>query len=251
MNLLINLKNLSIELLGRIYIKLEIGGVNKNKKMNKILISILSILLLVSCKPETKSKEEKFWNWVSTNKIELENFINSDQKDYTIYNQLTKEIKKYNSILFPEMTLTQKNEVVLIITPDGMSEGILPTEKLYNSKPELDNWVIKKFRQPSDEVGLNYEGLEYPSSDIEIIPEFDKEREKVNIQIYIRNMSIDKEKYQILSFLYLDHILGEYNTITRIGHIDFYNLEKNKKIDNAISILKLRKLIEKEFSTLE
>lgn len=219
--------------------------------MNKALLFFFSMILLVGCQSGTTSKEEKFWNWVSENKVEIENFITSDQKDYAIYNELTEEMKKYNSVLFPEMTLTKKNEIVLIITPDGLSEGILPTEKLYDSKPELDNWVIKKFRQASDEIALNYDGIEYPSSDIKIIPELDKERQKINIEVYIRNMNADAKKHQALSFLYLDHILGEYNTITKVGYIDFYNLENNKNIDNGISILELRKLIEKEFKTTE
>ncbi|TPN86838.1 hypothetical protein [Aquimarina algicola] len=219
--------------------------------MNKTLLFLFSTVLLVGCKSETKTKEEKFWNWVSENKVELENFINSNHEDYTIYNQLTSEMKKYNSVLFPEMTLTEKNEVVLIITPDGMSEGILPTEKLYDSKPKLDNWIIKKFRQASDETKLNYDGIEYPSSDIKIIPRLDKEQGKVNIQVYIRNMNSDVKKHQALSFLYLDHILGEYNTITKVGYIDFYHLEMDKNVENGISILELRKLIEKEFKTTE
>lgn len=194
-----------------------------------------------------QSKEEKFWNWVSKNKAELEKFINSDQEDYTIYNQLTKEMKKYNSVLFPEMTLTEKDEVVLIITPDGMPEGVLPTEKLYDSRPELKNWIIKKFRQATDEIGLNYDGIEYPSSDIEILPELDKERGKINIKVFIKNMNSDVKRHQALSFLYFDHILGEYNTITKVGYIDFYHLENDKSVANGISILELRKLIEKEF----
>lgn len=198
-----------------------------------------------------QSKEEKFWNWVSKNKIALENFINSKQEDYTIYNKLTKEIKKYNSVLFPEMTLTEKDEVVFIITPDGMSEGVQPTEKLYDTRPELNNWIIKKFRQTTDEIELSYDGIGYPSSDIEIIPELDKERGKINIKVFIRNMNSDIKRYQILSFLYLDHILGEYNTITKVGYIDFYHLENEKSIENGISVLELRKLIEKELEIIE
>ena len=219
--------------------------------MNRALLFFLSITFLISCKSDAISKEEEFWNWVSKNKTELEKFVSSDQEDYTIYNQLTSEIKKYNSVLFPEMTLTEKNEIVLIITPDGLSKGIIPTEKLYNSKPQLKNWVIKKFRQPKDNVELNYDGIEYPSSDIEIIPELDKERKKINIQVFIRNMDSDIERHQVLSFLYLDHILGEYNTITKVGYIDFYNLESDKGVKDGISILELRKLIEKELAEKE
>lgn len=194
-----------------------------------------------------KSKEEKFWNWIIKNKTELEKFINSNHEDYTIYNKLTKEIKKYNSVLFPEMTLTKNNEVVLIITPDGIPEGVLPTQKLYDSKPELNNWVVKKFRQATDHVDLNFDGIEFPSKDIEIVPEIDNEREKVNVKIFIRNMDSDPNRYKSLSFLYLDHILGEYNTITKVGYIDFYHLDNDKNVVNGISILELRKLIEKQF----
>tara|TARA_R110000823_G_scaffold51179_4_gene127799 strand:+ start:974 stop:1585 length:612 start_codon:yes stop_codon:yes gene_type:complete len=194
-----------------------------------------------------QSNEEKFWNWVTKNKVELEKFIKSKQEDYTIYNQLTKQIKNYNPVLFPEMTSTKNGEVVLIITPDGIPEGVLPTQKLYDSKPELENWIVKKFRQPSDEIGLNFDGIEFPNSDIEIIHELDDERERVNIRVFIRNMDLDPDRYKSLSFLYLDHILGEFNTITKVGYIDFYNLDKDKSVANSISILELRKIIEKEY----
>jgi len=215
--------------------------------MKKLLIIVLAISFIIACSSSTnESKEEKFWNWVSEHKIDLEKFINSDQKDYTIYSELSKEIKKYDTTLYPEMTLTNKDEVVLIIRPDGMQEGILPTEKLYNSRPKLDNWIIKKFRQARDEVTLNYNGLKFPSSHIKIIPEIDKGQGKINIKMFIKNMNSDVEKHQALSFLYLDHILGEYNTITKIGYIDFLHLDTDKNIENGISILELRKLIEKE-----
>ena len=220
--------------------------------MRKILILLPLIALTMGFTLfNRQAKEEKFWNWVIKNKSKLEEFINSNQEDYTIYNQLTKEIKKYNSLLFPEMTLTENNEVVLIITPDGMPDGVLPTQKLFDSRPEMDNWVIKKFRQPTDEIGLNFDGIEYPSSDIEIIPEIDNKRNKINIRVFIRNMNLSEKKYQSLAWLYLDHILGEYNTITKVGYIDFYHLEKDEKVKGGITILDLRKLIEKELYKVE
>jgi len=195
--------------------------------------------------------EQKFWNWFLKNKIGLEKFITSDLTDYRLYNQLTKEMKKYDSLLFPEITMTKDDEFVLIITPDGMPKGVLPTKKLFEGKPEINNWIIKKFRQPTDEIGLNYEGIDYPSSEIEIIPEIDNEKDKINIRVFIRNMDLDKKKYQSLAWLYLDHILGEFNTISKIGNIDFYNLEKDKSVEGGMSILEFRKLIETELYKVE
>lgn len=190
--------------------------------------------------------EEIFWNWFLANKSKIEKFIDSDHRDYSIYNKLTKQIKKYNDLLAPELTKTKDNKYVLIITPDGIQAGIIPTQKLGGAQPEISNWVVKKFRQPSDEITLNINGLEYPSSDIEILPEIDIENEKIDIQVFIRNMAKDEKKYQHLAFLYMDHMLGEFNTITKVGAIDFYDLEGEQKIKDSISLLQLRKLIEKE-----
>jgi len=64
-------------------------------------------------------------------------------------------------------------------------------------------------------------------------------------------MNLSEKKYQSLAWLYLDHILGEYNIITKVGYIDFYHLEKGEKVKGGITILDLRKLIEKELDKIE
>lgn len=197
------------------------------------------------------TKAEKFWNYFEKNKKSLEKFINSDLSDYTPYNKLTNEIHKYSELIFPEITQNSDGKFVLIITPDGKPSGIPDTEKLYNSKPVIENWIVKKFRQPKDDLKFEFDGLEYPSSDIEIIPELDEEKEKVDIRVYIRNMNLNKEKYQTMAWLYLDNILGEFNSITKLGYVDFYHLDIGKTVRNSISILELRKLIDKEIYHVE
>jgi len=190
--------------------------------------------------------EEKFWKWFELNKTELEKFTNSDHSNTLIYNRLTKAMKKYNSILFPELTMSDDDQYVMIITPDGHPDGIESTRKLFDSKPELENWVIKRFRQPTDTIHLNFNGVEYTSSDVEILPQVNNQNDKINIKVFIRNMNKDEKNYQTLAFLYLDHILGEYNTMTKIGFIDFHHLDEGKSVEGGISVLELRKLIETE-----
>ena len=192
------------------------------------------------------SPEKKFWKYILDNKKELENFIDSDLSDYTAYNNLTDEIKKFSSLLFAEITRYSNGKYVLVLTPDGKSEGINDTQKLFDSKPEIDNWIVEKFRQPKDKIQFKYDGLEYPSSDIEIFAELDAEKEKFDIQVFIKNMNYDEQKYQIIAWLYLDNILGEFNSITKIGYVDFFNLEDGKTVKDGITILELRKLIDRE-----
>ena len=40
--------------------------------------------------------EKQFWDWFVENKKGLEDFINSGQSDYNLYNLLTEKLKAYN-----------------------------------------------------------------------------------------------------------------------------------------------------------
>jgi hypothetical protein len=202
-------------------------------------------------KKKRLTKEDRFWEYFQRNKKSIEEFINSDLSNHTAYNKLTDEIHKYSDLIFPEITQNKDGKFVLIITPDGKPSGIPDTEKLYNSKPVIENWIVVKFRQPKNELKVKYDGLEYPSSDIEIIPEFVVEEEKIDIRVYIKNMNLDKEKYQTMAWLYLDNILGEYNSISKIRYADFFHLDQGQTVKESISILELRQLIDKEIYKAE
>lgn len=194
-------------------------------------------------KDTSKTPEEKFWNWFVENKTKIEKFMDSESSDYSIYNKLTTEIQKYNTALVPELTKNEDDKYVLIITPDGIKEGVEPTKELAAKNPVIDNWVIEKFRQPTDDITLNFKGLEYPATDIEVLPKIDYERDVVDVDVFIRNMNKDEGLYQSLAFLYLDHILGEFNSITKVGYIDFHHLDEDQKIQDSITLLELRNLI--------
>lgn len=197
-------------------------------------------------KSNRSSKEQVFWKYFLDNRKLLQEFIDSNLSDHTAFNNLTDEIRNYSSLLFVELTKNNDGKYALVITPDGKPRGIPDAENLFNEKPHLDNWVFEKFRQPKDILKFKYDGLEYPSSDIQIYPEIDTESEKINIQVFIKNMDLDKEKYQTIAWLYLDNILGEYNSISKIGYVDFFNLDEGKTVEGGIAILELRKLIDRE-----
>ncbi len=194
----------------------------------------------------TRPAEVSFWEWFIDNKKELETFIDSEQKDFKIYDELTKRIKTYNRILFAELTKNEAGKYIIIITPDGLKDGVLATKKLGESHPLIENWLIQKFRQPMDDIRLEIGGITYPPSDIEVYAEVDRLNELVNVEIFIRNMDKDEEKYQTIAWLYMDHIIGEFNSITKVGSVAFHNLKEGKSVENGISLVELRKLIEDE-----
>ncbi len=193
------------------------------------------------------SREETFWDYFVENKKSLEDFIDSDLTDYRPYKALTQKMQVYSDYLFPEITKYPNGKYVLVITPDGNQKGIPATEKLFSSKYDIENWVIEKFRQPKDNfTEFEYQGLKYPSSDIEILSQYDDVNEKMNIQVFIRNMNSDEAKYKTMAWIFLDNTLGEFNTISKLGTVDFFHLDKGKAVDNSISITELRHQIDRE-----
>lgn len=191
-----------------------------------------------------EAAKENFWKWFSEHQDELETFIKTEDRDYQIYHALTDELKKFSELLYPEITIHENGKYVLIITPDGIMDGIEPTREIVAAAPAYDKWEIVRFRQPIDEPVLEYNGIEYEADDIEILYELDEKEGKAHIQVFIRNMNKDEKNYQALAFLYMDHILGEFNTITKVGYIDFIHLDADASVENSIGLLELRKLIE-------
>jgi len=191
-----------------------------------------------------KDTIKEFWEWFVKNKTKLEEFINSEETDYSIYNQLTNKLKKFNTLLFPEITIDENNNFVLIITPDGIKDGIVPTNEIIENAPFVEHWVFKKFRQASDKIDLNFSGLEFKYTDIKIWRKFNIEEVKVDIAVLINNYNENDSRFFSLAFLYLDHILGEFNVLTRVGCIDFFGWDKLNDNFEAIDLLILRKEIE-------
>lgn len=192
------------------------------------------------------SPEQHFWNWFADHKSEIEEFIDSAERDYTTLKRLTNAIKRYSYYLFPELAKSDENKYILVVTPDGIRDGVEPTKKLVNDAPEIENWIIHRFRQPSDDITIEMNGQKFPTSIFQLVPNINYESEKVDLQVFIDAPKSQEKVYQHIAFLYFDHILGEFNTITRVGTIDFYTEEKLEPIQGAISFLELRVLIEKE-----
>lgn len=86
--------------------------------------------------------ELEFWNWFVENKKMIEDFMRSNMQDYAPYHQLTVKLEEYHNEVIPELTIDASGKFVLILSADGIRSGIIPVEKLFDSAPAIDNWVI-------------------------------------------------------------------------------------------------------------
>jgi hypothetical protein len=182
--------------------------------------------------------ENEIWNWFSKNNKDLIDFLHSDMSDYSIYNEFTGLVQQFSEYLFPEITGHESGKYVLIITCDSRREGIPFVEKLCNAAPIFENWIIEKYRKPGHILQLNFNGLEFEAEDVKV--NYQMTNGIYDIKILIANYNRDDDRYKSLAFLYLDHFVGEYAVMTKIGYIDFDNLSKNA---DGVALEEFRKII--------
>lgn len=158
----------------------------------------------------------EFWIWFNRKKKGIENFLHSDLSDITPYEELTQQVKNYNELLIPEITIDELDRYVLIISCDGNREGIPAVEKLTGNIPTIENWVIKPYRQASGFVNFPIDGLSFSEKSILVKYEKVKGQEVYDIELYLKGYNASDRRYDIAAAVYLDHGIGEYNAMTKI-----------------------------------
>jgi hypothetical protein len=187
--------------------------------------------------------EKQFWDWFLDHKLKLEEFIRSDSNDYSLYNELTNQLKSYNENVIPELTIDSSDNYVLIISCDGRRDGIEFVERLHDSRPSIEKWITQKYRAPGHVIDLNYEGLEFKSKDIKV--KYSLSNNLYNVELFIKGNSESDDRYKALAFLYLDHIVGEYNVMTKIGEIEFKKLGFFTGTNDKMTLQEFRALVER------
>ena len=166
---------------------------------------------------------EDFWDWFDNNKVSLENFMSEKSRDYKIYEMLSGKLKEYCEFLIPELTINEENKFVLVISCDGMKQGIPFAEALTENLRKFDNWVILKFRQPGLMEFIPINGLNLKRSNIFL--EWRKTSSlKYFITFYVKGFSSHNRNYEIGTLLHMDHTIGEYNAMTRIEGVEIKKL---------------------------
>lgn len=110
--------------------------------------------------------KDDFWLWFGQNKNALEDFLSQGTNDYTIYESLSEKLKQFNEFLIPELTLDNEGHFILIISCDGMKQGIPFVEKLTQGIQRYSNWVIVKYRQAGPMKVIPLDGLNLKRKDI-------------------------------------------------------------------------------------
>ncbi|MFK7758823.1 MAG: hypothetical protein AB8C13_02620 [Phycisphaerales bacterium] len=158
------------------------------------------------------SDEANFWDWfIKSNLLETsgEEFIE----------QISPQLGKIHEVLVAEVGPVGQSPRELIISSDGIREGIVHVERLADSAPDLDDWKITRFRLPLP----NYETIGIRFGDVhrnpqELMYTLHENGSLFDIDIYA-SWCEETAPPDIAIFIFLDKAIGEYNVMCRIGEI--------------------------------
>ncbi len=164
-----------------------------------------------------KSSVPKFWAWFES---QSQTLFQLDTNQQAVIESLTGELKKVNEHLSFEMGPDVEGVRELIISADGFKDAIPAVQELVKQAPKLENWEVIPFRQALPLVLTVYYGnVILPPEDLWFSAE--QKGGKVDLHLYANGyLPTKKNDYLAASFLLLDHLLGEYTVMTKMGAID-------------------------------
>jgi len=167
--------------------------------------------------------KESFWEWFDNNKNSIENFMSPGHSDYSIYETLSDKLNQYSEFLIPELTMTGENKFVLVISCDGIEQGIPFAYELVKNMKPIENWIVTVFRQPAPMEYIPVNGLNLYRKNIFL--QWQKcSSQKYFLTFYVNGFSLDDPNYEIATLLHMDHTIGEFNAMTRIEGFEIKKL---------------------------
>jgi hypothetical protein len=119
--------------------------------------------------------------------------------------------------------MTKDNKFVLVISCDGIKEGIPFAKELLNDMRPIENWTVIAFRQPGAMEYIPVNGLNLKRNNI-FLQWRKSSSQKYFLTFYVKGFSSHDPNYEIGTLLHMDHTIGEFNAMTRIEGVEIKKL---------------------------
>ena len=217
-----------------------------NFRLFQILIIALPLLILLQPYPvqaqaqdQPSSKESIFWTWFTQN----ENKIIGILDDRSFATTLKAKMEEYYPVLTFELGPAEEGKYNFYISCDGLREGLPYVELLGTAAPELPKWNIIKYKQPHKEVtDIMIDGLQLGPKEITV--SYTVSIKWIDLKLFIDGFNEKDDRYNHISFLLLDALLGEYAMMTKVGAITFHSSGSVQPSKEIIPFLELKTIVD-------
>jgi hypothetical protein len=132
---------------------------------------------------------------------------------------------------------------LLVITADGDEAQFPVVDRIVAKAPPIAGWQIVALRQPNLIGGerIRIDDKEVELAAVRVVPIVEGAGERFALEVYVPGCVPDDETFLQITFLILDHTIGERDMETRIGGIRCHPLTDAPR--SAIALADLAKLL--------
>ena len=166
--------------------------------------------------PKKPLSPGEFWQWVEANLDGLQNLEN--QKLYRQACDLCE--RAFGEVIF-EFQAGEPPTVTL--SADGIRERIDAVRRACATVPQTNAFRVVAFRQPADgDFSIQLPDQSLSAHSVRVSLHGTYEDQTLALTLYLPlPADAGKDDFSLLGFLILDHVLGEYVVLTRVGTIEF------------------------------
>jgi hypothetical protein len=210
---------------------------------------------LFGSKKETQvNNYQDFWQWFVANEAAFYKVLSAkydhDTVDEKVLTPIIEQLHKLNKEFTCQVGMESDKRADLVITPDGDLKTFIFVDELLAAAPKLSNWTFTNLKTAvSYECSISMDGYVFDNETIgfytNVLPEYPDE---IDITLAHKDYNeADKKTLVNGSFIYMDSILGELNSVTLIDAVSVSGIDPKREL---IPMSKLNDFLiwrEKEF----
>jgi hypothetical protein len=169
--------------------------------------------------------EPIFWEWLANNTAKVKS--DDDEKRERITDDLSDTFHKAFHDLTWEIEVQEDDDWWFIISADGVPDRIDQVIQAVRNAPKITGWKIVAFRQRGSlDVSIQMHGRRLTYEDIWC--KVEEVGWQANVVFHIAGLT-KKTRDDLIgaTFVLLDNAVGEFDSMVRLGEIDFQPLEKS------------------------
>lgn len=201
----------------------------------------------------TKEIYTQFWDWFKLHDAQfLKAVKHPDNIEEEFFEILMPQLQKVNEGLLFLTGMHDGTRAELVFTADGIVKNIVFVEELVAAAPKLENWIFTALKPEHniEDINIEISGLNFDEKNIHFYAKVHEQYpDEIDLVIVYENFTEEnKEAIFNGTFIFLDHLLGEINSIMLIDHLSISG-QKPEDVD-LIPISKLKDYLvwrQKEF----
>jgi hypothetical protein len=195
-----------------------------------------------------------FWQWFVAHEAAFHKVVKAKPEleiiDEKVLTPIIEQLHKLNENFFSEVGMESDNRADLVITAHGDLKTFVFVDDLLAAAPKLSNWTFTNLKRAvSFECSIKMDGYVFDNETIgfytNVLPQYPDE---IDITLAHKDFNEEDEKTIVNgSFIYLDAILGEFNSLTLIDAVSIEGIDPKRDL---IPMSKLNDFLiwrEKEF----